>query len=146
MSENPTIDALTDVVAAEDAAIFTYGLITAFAAPARRSTIDEYSAEHRAAREEAAQALRDAGVTPPDLAAGYTLPIEVTDSVTAAQAALIAEDDTAVAYRSLLERGTDESARRIGLTGLTASALRAAGWRAALRQSPFTVAFPGRPA
>ena len=70
------------------------------------------------------------------------LPLTVSDPASAAKAALAAETDCTVAYRSLLERPTT-AVRQIGLDGLTASANRAAQWRAALKQSPFTVALPG---
>lgn len=138
-----TTDALAAVVSAEDAAIFTYGVITAFAATARRGIVADFTAEHRAARDAAAAAITAAGGEPPLAAAGYVLPVEVKNSTTAAQAAVDAEHETAVAYRALLEKAEDEAARKLGLEGLARSAVRAATWRAALRQSPFTEAMPG---
>ncbi|MBD0020982.1 DUF4439 domain-containing protein [Gordonia pseudamarae] len=138
-----TTDALRTVVAAEHAALFTYGVITAFTTSTRRRTVDEFGAEHRAARDTAADAMRSADATPPDQEPGYTLPVEVTDPTSAATVALAAETDCALAYRALLEQADSTAARRIGLDGLTASATRAAQWRAALKQSPYTVAFPG---
>ncbi len=100
MSE--TTDALKVVVASEHAALFTYGVITAFTTSTRRKTVDEFTAAHRAARDTAAEAMRSAGATPPDQEPGYVLPVKVTDPVSAAKVALAAETDSAVAYRSLL--------------------------------------------
>ncbi|MBD0861299.1 ferritin-like domain-containing protein [Gordonia sp. zg691] len=138
-------DPLAVAADAENAAIFTYGVITAFVAAARRRTVAENAAEHRARRDEIDRAIVAAGDTPPLPAAGYTLPVEVTGPESAARAALAAEEDCARAYRALLEKAGNETGRRIGVDGLTESAVRAAGWRAALRETPVTVAFPGSP-
>ena len=141
MSE--TTDALKAVVTVEHAAVFTYGVITAFTNSTRRTMVDEFTAAPRAARDTAAEAMRAAGSTPPDQEPGYVLPLTVSDPASAAKAALAAETDCTVAYRSLLEKADTTAVRQIGLDGLTASANRAAQWRAALKQSPFTVALPG---
>lgn len=138
-----TTEALTKAADTENAAIFTYGVITAFVAAARRTTVAEYVAAHRSARDAVDAAITSRGGNPPPAAAGYTLPLEVTDSVSAVRAALAAEVDCTTAYRSLLEQADDEQARRLGIDGLTASALRAANWRVVLGQRPATVAFPG---
>lgn len=138
-------DPLAVAADAENAAIFTYGVITAFVAAARRRVVGDYAAEHRARRDEIDRAITAAGGTPPLAAAGYTLPVQVTDPETAAQAALAAEVDCTTAYRALLERADDEPGRRIGVDGLSDCAVRAAGWRAILQETPVTVAFPGSP-
>ncbi|MGV9824675.1 ferritin-like domain-containing protein [Gordonia sp. NPDC003429] len=140
-----TTDALVDAADAENAAIFTYGVMTAFVSAARRVTVADYTAEHRAARDAVDAAITAAGGTPPEAAAGYTLAAPITDSVSAVRAGLSAENDCAVAYRVVLEQADSEAARRLGVDGLIASALRAARWRVVLRESPATVAFPGKP-
>lgn len=139
-----TTDALAAAVDTEDAAIFTYGVSTAFVSTARRSTVAEYVAAHRVRRNELVAALTAAGAPAPQAAAGYTLPVDVDDSVTAVRALLAAEVDCTVAYRALIEQSEDAAARRMGLDGLTESTVRAANWRVALRESPVTVPFPGR--
>jgi hypothetical protein len=136
-------DPLVVAAQTENAAIFTYGVITAFVSASRRRTVADYAAAHRARRDEIDRAITAAGDTPPLPAAGYTLPVDVTDPTTAARAALSAEEDCTVAYRALLEQADDESGRRIGVDGLTESAVRAARWRAVLQQTPVTIAFPG---
>ncbi|MDL9936297.1 ferritin-like domain-containing protein [Gordonia sp. ABSL1-1] len=141
-----TISALGAATAAENAAIFTYGVITAFAAPARRRTIVEQISAHRARRDALERAITAAGGVPPAAPAGYTLPVEVTGPTSAARAALAAENDCARAYRALLEQAETPEARRIGVDGLDDSAVRIAYWRAALGISPATLAFPGAPA
>ncbi|ANY23270.1 MULTISPECIES: ferritin-like domain-containing protein [Gordonia] len=139
-------DPLAVAAEAENAAVFTYGVITAFVAASRRRTVADYADAHRARRDEIERAIEAAGNTPPPAAAGYTLPVEVTDPTTAARAALAAEIDCTVAYRALLEQADDETGRRIGVDGLTESSVRAARWRVVLQESPVTVAFPGSPA
>ncbi len=140
-----TTDALAAATQAENAAIFTYGVTTAFVSATRRTTVADYTAAHRAARDALNAAILAGGATPPDMASGYTLPVQVTDPTSAARAALAAENDCATAYRSALERADSESARRLAVDQLTDCAQRAATWRAALGERPVTVAFPGQP-
>lgn len=135
--------ALTTAADSENAAIFTYGVITAFISTARRSMLEDFIAEHRSARDALNSAIVAAGGTAPSAAPGYTLPIEVTDPVSAVKVALAAEVDCTVAYRALLEQADSDSARTLGIDGLSASALRAAQWRVVLGDKPVTVAFPG---
>jgi hypothetical protein len=138
-----TTDALVVALDAENAAIFTYGVVAAYAAPSRTQNIAEFTAEHRSRREELTAALTAAQAEVPDAAPGYNLPQPVTDPVSALTVALSTEEDCAIAYRALMERADDVSARRLALSGLTDSARRAATWRLALRISPSTVALPG---
>lgn len=138
-----TTDALIVALNAENAAIFTYGVVAAYAATSRSQTIAEYTAEHRSRREELAAALTAAKVPVPAAAPGYNLSAPVTDPVSALTAALTTEEDCAVAYRALIEQAEDAPARRLGLDGLTETAGRAATWRLTLRISPVTVALPG---
>lgn len=138
-----TTDALAVALNAENAAIFTYGVVAAYAAAARSQTIAEYTAEHRSRREELAAALTAAKAEVPAAAAGYNLSAPVTDPVSALTVALTAEEDCTVAYRALIEQAEEAGTRRLGLDGLTDSAGRAAAWRLVLRISPVTVALPG---
>lgn len=138
-----TTDALTVALTAENAAIFAYGVVAAYAASSRSQTIAEYTAEHRSRREELVAALTAAQAEVPAAAAGYDLSSPITDPASALTVALTAEEDCAVAYRALIEQAEDVGARRLGLDGLTDSAGRAANWRLVLRISPVTVALPG---
>ncbi|MCH5642420.1 ferritin-like domain-containing protein [Gordonia sp. ABSL49_1] len=140
-----TIDALVAAANAENAAIFTYGVISAYVSSARRAEISDQLAAHRAQRDGVNAAISAAGGTPPEAASGYTLPVQVSNPVTAARAALAAETDCATAYRVVLEQSESDVARRIGVDGLTASALDISYWRRALAIKPVTVTFPGSP-
>ena len=100
-------------------------------------------AQHRA-RREAAIALLDArSVATPLPAAGYQLPLEVSDPTQAAQLAVRMEEDAAVAWRAVLEQATTTDDRRVAVTALTESAVLAARWTQVLGGQPVTLAFPG---
>ncbi|MBT0568405.1 ferritin-like domain-containing protein [Williamsia sp. CHRR-6] len=136
-------DAIVAAIGAQDAAIFTYGIAAAYAAAGRRSTLDEYLAEHRSRRDELARLLAAAQVAVPVAAPGYVLPVEVTGPTGAVQAMLAAEQDCARAWRSMVERCDQPQQRGTAVAGLSDAARRAATWRLALRITPATVALPG---
>ncbi|MBJ7287403.1 ferritin-like domain-containing protein [Williamsia sp.] len=136
-------DGLGAAIDSENAAVFVYGVAVAYASATRRSDIDDFTAEHRSRRDELEGLIVAAGGTAPAPAPGYVIPVAVTDPITAIRAVLLAEEDCARAYRSLLERADTDAQRRSGLDGLTDSARRAAAWRLVLRVSPSTVALPG---
>ncbi|MFX1756946.1 ferritin-like domain-containing protein [Rhodococcus sp. As11] len=136
--------ALVDALEAEHAAVFGYGVIAAFADPARADAVAEDTAAHRARRDATAEALRAASIDPPVAAPGYTVPFPVTDPASAAQLAEQIESDTAVAWRSVVERSRSESTRATAVGALTEAALRAARWRQSRGVVP-SVAFPGQP-
>lgn len=137
--------ALFDALAAEHAAVFGYGVVAAFADPARTDEVAVDTAAHRARRDATVDALTGAGLEPPVAAPGYTLPFPVTDATQAAQLAVQIESDVAVAWRSVVERAGTEPTRADALTALAEAAVRAARWRSNLGIAPPTVALPGQP-
>ncbi|MBM7367614.1 ferritin-like domain-containing protein [Gordonia hydrophobica] len=141
MSQNDALDAAAD---AENAAVFTYGVLTAFTTREVRTTVAEDIAAHRVRRDQLNEKLLDAGRDERTPAPGYTLPVEVTDQESAAKAAITAERDCETAYRALIEQASDASVRRIGVDGLTDCALRSSYWRGVAGATPRTVAFPGQ--
>lgn len=140
----PEQQALVDALEAEHSAVFGYGLVAAFADPSRSDEVAADAASHRARRDATIDALRAAGVTPPVAAPGYTVPFPVTDPIEAARLAVQIENDTAIAWRSVVERARSEATRGNAVDALTETALRAARWRV-VEGVPPTVAFPGRP-
>jgi len=143
--------ALADALRAEHAAVYAYGLVDAYAAPQRRTAVNEAASAHRARRDATTSLLRTNGVAPPAAEAGYVIPMPVTDPTTAVALAAEIENETAVAWRSLLERstpqpgGTAMGLRSTAVGSLTDCAVRGARWRVVLGQSPPTRAFPGQP-
>lgn len=145
--EAADLAALYDAVAAEHAAIYGYGMVSAHSLPTRNELISEALAQHRARREQAMALLDERKVRTPLPAAGYQLPMVVNSPTDAAKLAVRMENDCAVAWRAVLEQareGTEgEKDRSFGLTALTECAVMAARWRLVLRAWPVTDAFPG---
>lgn len=137
--------ALIDALAVEHAAVFAYGVVAAFSNPTRDPLVARFTAEHRARRDSTVDALTAASVTAPEPAAAYTVPTPVTGPVEAAELALTVEQDTAVAWRSVVERAQSGPTRELGVTALTEAARRAVAWRRILGIVPATTAFPGTP-
>ncbi|WP_084436148.1 ferritin-like domain-containing protein [Aldersonia kunmingensis] len=144
-SLGPEQQSLVDALRAEHAAVFAYGVVAAFSNPQRADLIASNSAAHRARRDATIDALNAASVPAPVADSGYTVPFPVVDPITAAQLAATIENDTAVAWRSVIERAESEHTRRTGIDALTESAVRLAAWRAILGTAPVTVPFPGQP-
>nr|WP_024796744.1 ferritin-like domain-containing protein [Tomitella biformata] len=144
MSEND-IAALGVALEAEHAAVYSYGLITAYGNASRRDQVAVHAAAHRARRDATAAMLAAGGAVVPAAAAGYTVPFPVTDPASAAQLAVTVEEDAATAWRSALEHADSEPVRGIAIDNLTDSAVRAGNWRIALGVTPPTTPFPGQP-
>lgn len=140
---------LADALRAEHAAVYAYGIVDAYAAKQRSAAVDGGAAAHRARRDATTTLLRVSGTPPPVAEAGYVIPVPVTDAASAAVLAAEVENETAVAWRSVLERSAPGTAatdlRASAVAALTDCAVRMAQWRAALGQSPPTTAFPGQP-
>ncbi|TSD96110.1 DUF4439 domain-containing protein [Skermania sp. ID1734] len=137
--------ALVDALRAEYAAVFCYGVIAAYSNPDRDAMIAEYTAAHRARRDSTIDALTAAGVSAPSADAGYTVPFPVVDPISAAKLGALVESETAVAWRSVIERAQFEHSRRTGIDALTDSAIRLATWQTILGTTPPTAPFPGQP-
>lgn len=143
--EQPADAALFDAVAAEHGTIYGYGLVSAHSTPDVNDLVSEAMAEHRARREEAIARLAARNVAAPLPAPGYQLPIEVDSPADAAKLAVRMEEDSAVAWRAVLERASSNEDRAFAVTALTESAVTAAQWRQVVGTEPSTVAFPGGP-
>jgi Domain of unknown function (DUF4439) len=135
--------AIFDAAAAEHATIYGYGIVSAHTTPDRNALVSESIAIHRAQRERAIQILTSRGVAPPLPAAGYQLPMAVTTPTDAANLAVRMENDTAVAWRAVLEQAMGGEDRTFAVTALTQSAILAARWKQVLKMWPVTEAFPG---
>lgn len=139
----PDTAALYDAVAVEYGVIYGYGHVSAHSTAETNELVSTSMAEHRNRREAGIAMLQQRAVTPPVPAAGYELPIAVDTPDDAAKLAVRMENDTAVAWRAVLEQATDGDARAFAVGALTESAVRAARWNRELDVWPVTVAFPG---
>ncbi|GIF02874.1 ferritin-like domain-containing protein [Actinoplanes siamensis] len=138
-------DELAGALAAEEAAIWAYGLIGVHLREgAEQDQARAAEDAHRVRRDDLVEqlaALR-AGTAPTP--AGYELPFPVTDRATALKLAVQIEDGVAQAWRTVLPV-TESTQRADALSALTESAVRATKWRKLARLTPLTLIFPGRP-
>ena len=132
-----------DAVAAEHAAIYGYGLVSAHSLPTRNELVSAALAEHRDRRERAVALMTEQSITVPLPAAGYRLPMVVDSPTSAAKLAVRMENDCAVAWRAVLEQTDSERDREFAATALTQCAVLAARWRQVLGAWAPTQAFPG---
>lgn len=145
LQESATRDALAAALAAEHAAVWSYGLASAFLPPTAAGTVVEGAAAHRA-RRDALEALSEAaGIAPVAAAAAYRVPAPVTDAVSAAGLLAVAEDDTTAAWRAVLERTDDPGLRRTGVEAMVAGAIAGVRWRRVAGTTPLVAVFPGSP-
>jgi hypothetical protein len=144
-SRSPDDDAaaLFDAVATEHAVIYGYGLVSAHSTPEANDLVSTAMAEHRERREAAIAMLEGRSVDAPPPAAGYQLPTQVDNPTDAANLAVRMEEDTAVAWRAVLEQATTGEARAFAVKALTQAAMTGARWSRVLGVWPITVAFPG---
>jgi len=128
--------ALQRALAAEQAAVYGYGVIGAHLTGAQlRSATDDWIA-HQVARDQLEALLRARGAQPAAAAVGYRLPAPVRGPAEARSLAALLEDRVTAAYLGLValrERGL----RELGAQRVRQSALRATAWRGT------TIAFPG---
>ena len=135
------VQAVQDALAAEHAAVWTYGLVSAFIR--QGDQIAEGANAHRARRDATERLLRDASTEPVPPAAAYLPPAPVTDSGSAIAALVAVELDGCAAWRGVLERTEDADLRRSALDALTAGAVRVTRWRKTGGLSPVSLAMPG---
>ncbi len=150
-SHEITIAALQGALATEHAAVWAYGVVSAFAPPELADQVDEAATAHRSRRDATERVLSDTGVEPVTAEPAYRTPDPVTDLTGALLLAVTAEDDTAAAWRSVIERcgaledHAQSQLRTAALDALIGAAVRASRWRAAAGVSVPTEPFPGAP-
>lgn len=140
--DDPAQAALFDAIANENAVIFGYGIVSAHSSPEVNALVAEALLTHRTRREEALALAAGQDSPAPLPAVGYQLPMAVDTPTDAAELAVRMEQDSAAAWRAVLEQATAEQTRRLAVPALTDSAVLAARWRARLDRTPVTVAFP----
>ena len=132
---------LTELLEAEHAAVYGYGVLGARLATAPRELALLAFDSHRARRDQLAAALRQRGSEPGRAPAAYDVAVPTADEALALAVRL--EEGLAVRWRDLVA-GTDERPlRELALAGLRECALRAAQWRQQSGVAPATVALPG---
>ncbi|CAM3664049.1 ferritin-like domain-containing protein [Kibdelosporangium persicum] len=140
-----SVDAVQQALGAEHAAIWIYGLVSAFLPAAFNNPLNEGVTAHRARRDTLERALTAAKVEPRPPEAAYVSPKPVTDQASSLAVLAIAESDATVAWRSVLEHTDDADLRKTALEALTSSAVRATRWRKTAGATPAHTIMPGKP-
>lgn len=136
MTAAATVAALQQVLAAENSAVYGYGVAGAHLTGARRAAAVRDWVSHESARDTVTAMLTARGARPAAAAAAYELPFAVHSAATAVALAALLEDRLSAAYLGLVGL-TDPALRELGARGVRTAALRAAAWRGT------TLAFPG---
>jgi hypothetical protein len=130
------IAALQAALAAENSAVYGYGVAGAHLAGVKRAAAVRNWVAHQHARDVLTAMLAARGVQPVAAAASYALPFGVHGAAAAVDLATVLEDRVGAAYLGLVGL-TDPALRAFGARGVRVAALRAAAWRGG------TLAFPG---
>ena len=136
MTATGAVSALQGALAAEDAAIFGYGVAGAHLSGVSQSAAEQDWTSHNEARDTLTAMISALGATPVAALAYYRLPFAVHDAATATALAAHLEDGVTRAYLGLVAVA-DERLRTFGALAMQVSAQRAAFWRGS------TQAFPG---
>ncbi|MFI5957002.1 ferritin-like domain-containing protein [Cryptosporangium sp. NPDC051539] len=138
-----TSDRLQIALAAENAAIYAYGVIGAQLDDDELVRARDADLAHRRQRDATADLITAEEATPSPAAPAYTLPKPVTDRAGALALAVEIETRSAAVWRSTLGALTGD-ARTVALDALTDAAVRGAQWRAlASPGKPPTLPWPG---
>lgn len=143
------IDAWQGALGAEHAAVAGYDVLGPHLDPAHVGLARADQQAHRALRDATSAALTAAGQTPTAAQPDYPLPFAVTAAATAQRFAVSLESASAAAWRYLIAVAADSpqlpnpTLRADAQTALTASAVRAMGWRRLVDPMTPTVPFPG---
>jgi len=130
------VSALQDALAAENAAIFGYGVAGARLTGTGQAAAEQDWTGHNEARDQLVTMISRLGAAPAAARAFYQLPFAVHDAASARALAAYLEDGVTRAYLGLVAV-SDQRLRRFGALAMQGSAERAAFWRGS------TQAFPG---
>jgi hypothetical protein len=143
LDDSDTRAAVQAVLGAEHAAVWSSGLATAYLPAEDQTRLADAALAHRERRDTLVALCEAAGVTPAPAAAAYATPRPVTDAASAAALLALAEDDTAVGWRAVLERTDDAELRRTGVAAVVSAATVAVRWRGLAGTQPLVPSFPG---
>ncbi len=130
------VSALQDALAAENAAIFGYGVAGAHLTGTGQVAAEQDWTGHSEARDQLVTMIARLGAAPVAARAFYQLPFAVHDVASARALAAYLEDGVTRAYLGLVAV-SDQQLRGFGALAMQGSAERAAFWRGS------TQAFPG---
>ena len=131
-----TVPALQAALAAENAAIFGYGVAGAHLSGSSLAAAEQDWTRHNEARDTLVAMIRRLGATPAATQAFYQIPFRVHDATSAMALAAYLEEGVTKAYLGLVAV-SNQRLRRFGALAMQGTAQRAAFWRGS------TQAFPG---
>jgi uncharacterized protein DUF4439 len=131
-----SVPALQAALAAEDAAIFGYGVAGAHLSGKSQSAAEQDWTRHNEARDTLTAMISALGATPIAALPSYRLPFAVHDAASAEALAAYLEDGVTRAYLGVVAV-SDRQLRTFGALAMQVCAQRAAFWRGS------TQAFPG---
>jgi hypothetical protein len=129
------VPALQAALAAEDAAIFGYGVVGAHLSGSSQSAAGQDWTGHNQARDTLTAMISGLGATPTAAQASYQLPFRVHDTASAMALAAHLEDGVTRAYLALVAV-SDQRLRRYGAMAMQQAAQRAAFWRGSTQPFP----------
>lgn len=135
--------ALCNALSTEYGVIYGYGIVSAYSPIEFNRLVVATIHQHRERRDKTIAMLTARSVPIPPAAAGYQLPMPVSTSTDALRLAIRMENDTATAWRVVVEQARDATDREFAATALGQSAVLAAHWNRAVGNWPITQAFPG---
>ncbi len=138
-----SLAAMQRALAAEQAAVWAYGLVAAYARDAAAMIADNRSG-HLLRRDATAARLVQSGAEAPAPAPAYQESVNVVDVPSARQLAQDIETDAAAAWRLVIGSTDDPELRGFALTGLSDAAVRLAMWKRLAGITPVTLPFPGQ--
>ncbi len=136
MAAITAVSALQAALAAQDAAIFGYGVAGAHLTGSRQDAAEQDWVAHSKARDTQTAMISQLGGQPVAAQAFYQLPFPVQDATSAMALAAYLEDGVTRAYLGIVAV-SDQRLRVFGALAMQSSAERAAYWRGS------TQAFPG---
>ncbi len=139
-----SIDPLQQALAAEHAAIWVYGLVSAYLPGEFGDAEKAGMTEHTVRRELCRTLITGASGTPVSADAAYVAKTPVTDSGSAAKLVATAEADCASAWLGVVTHTDDTALRTMALNALIAASRRGTPWRAEAGEKPVAIAMPGQ--
>ena len=143
-ADDPSDDValLTSLLEAAHAVVYGYGALGArLDESTRRVALAAYDV-HRARRDALVAHLRRRSAAAPPALPAYD--VTVADASAARSLAVQLEEGMALRWRDLVAGTDDVELRRLGLSGLQETAVRAASWRELSGARAVTVALPGK--
>ncbi|MFN2536642.1 MAG: ferritin-like domain-containing protein [Mycobacteriales bacterium] len=131
-------EVLGELLAAEHAATYAYGVIGAHLDEHRRVMVLAGYDAHRLLRDRLLARLRARDLATPGPALAYALP-----AGSPVQQAISLETDLCVLWRDLVAATYDADLRALAVRALADTAVRATRWRQAAGLHPVTVPWPG---